>query len=190
MPRTFDEYKSQLLDARHKAFFSTMSIEHCLRDMWQAVLWENWEFVRDENDNRHHQPVDRQLATLWHVWSWRHEMILSQGTETRRVSGEKAAAKRPKSKPFCKPYRNWHWGQFARDEEVPTRRGIRPHPSAILASKRAVDFANSYLAPFLDAPLPAVSNALSCRDLQRIWCVVETALTSCRIAPSTDRFLS
>jgi hypothetical protein len=31
---------------------------------------------------------------------------------------------------------------------------------------------DSYLAPFLDAPLPGLSNTLTCRDLHKIWCVI------------------
>ncbi len=83
--------------------FRTMSIEHCLRDMWQAVLWENWELVRDENGNRHHQPVDRQLATLWHVWSWRHEMILSQGTNTDALVEKTQQLRGENADPFVSP---------------------------------------------------------------------------------------
>ena len=152
--------------------FSTMSIEHCLRDMWQAVLWENWEFVRDENDNRHHQPVDRQLATLWHVWSWRHEMILSQGTNTDALVEKRRQLRGQNPNPFVSPTAIGIGGNSPETRKFQlgevSGRTLR---QSWHRSEQSI-LQDSYLAPFLDAPLPAVSNALSCRDLQRIWCVV------------------
>ena len=84
------------------ALYAAMSIEHSLRDLWQRVLWEGWK-VQRENGTWHQLPVDRTLATLWEVWIWRHEMLLSQGANLDAM-GEKVARLYGKNiEPFVSP---------------------------------------------------------------------------------------
>jgi hypothetical protein len=157
--------------------FLSMSAEHSLRNLWQTVLWDDWELVRDNDGHRHHQPVNRRLATLWHAWIWRHEMVLSQGTNIDAVT-EKALALRGKDpSPFLSPTvtgiggksqnsRRFHIGQVSG-----RTLGQSWHRS------EAQILEDSYLAAFLDAPLPGLENKLTCRDLQMMWCVIRDCTT-------------
>jgi hypothetical protein len=151
--------------------FAVLSVEHSLRDLWQAVLWDGWALKRTE-DAFSLDPTDIELDTLWNVWNWRQEMIVGQSTMldsiNKRMIGEVGQPVAPFQDPtvvgiggHSKLERRLRFGSVSGRE----RRQIwHATEDAILAE--------SYLAPFIDAVLPSLDVELSCKDLQSAWCVL------------------
>lgn len=153
------------------SLFAVLSIEHGLRDLWQAVLWDGWALERTENALVLN-PTDIELDTLWNVWTWRQEMIIAQSSMldsiTKRMMGQENQPVPPFQDPtvvgiggHSKSDRRFRFGTVSGRQ-----RGQIWH-----ATEDGV-LAESYLAPFIDAPLPALDPELSCRDLQSAWCVL------------------
>jgi hypothetical protein len=151
--------------------FAVLSVEHSLRDLWQAVLWDGWALNRTK-DALFLDPTDVELDTLWNVWNWRQEMVIGQSTMldsiNERMKGEAGQLIAPAQDPtvvgiggHSKSERRFRFGSVSGRE----RRQIwHATENAILAE--------SYLAPFVDAALPNLDVELSCRDLQSVWCVL------------------
>jgi hypothetical protein len=151
--------------------YAIFSVEHSLRDLWQRVLWDGWKILGDGKTWRQ-SPGDRHLATLWEVWVWRHEMILSQGAHLDAMVDTMTSRDRGLVEPFVSPTvvgigghsrdtRSFRFGAVSGRE-----RGQAWH-----RSEQAI-LDDSYLAQFLDAPLPRLGNLITCRELQRAWCVI------------------
>jgi hypothetical protein len=135
------------------------------------VLWDAWALTRDEQEVLL-APTDIELATLWNVWLWRQEMLLMQNTLLDSLIERVAMKSGGLVAPFLNPAvvgiggrtktgRRFRFGSLSGRE-----RGQAWHltEDAILSE--------SYLAPFMDAPLPGLDNALSCKTLQVAWCVI------------------
>ena len=159
------------MSATGAKLFVTMSIEHSLRDLWQQILWDGWALRRGDGRLRH-DPADRELAVLWNAWLWRQEMLLSQGAgvdalfENTRVSANKNI------EPVISPTVIGIGGSSKADRRFRfgTVSGREPGQNWHRAEATIVN--DSYLEPFMDSPLPVFSYLLSCRDLQRAWCVL------------------
>jgi hypothetical protein len=153
-----------------KTIFSVLSIEHSLRDLWQQVLWEGW-VLREDGQNMRHDPGDRELATWWEVWSWRHEMILAQGTKLDSIF-EKIMSSDRAAEPYLKKTvvgiggKNKHTRRFRFGALSGRVRAQAWHKTEITILEE------SYLAQFLDSSLPTTSDSLTCRELFKAWCVI------------------
>jgi hypothetical protein len=151
--------------------FVAMSIEHSLRDLWQQILWDGWA-LRQAGGRLRHDPVDRELAVLWNAWLWRQEMLLNQGAgvdalfESTRVSANKHI------EPVVSPTVIGIGGSSKADRRFRFGTVSGREPGQNWHRTEATIVNDSYLEPFLDSPLPAFSYSLSCRDLQRAWCVL------------------
>lgn len=148
-----------------------MSIEHNLRNLWQSILWEGWVLTRKDGVLGIN-PAHKELATLWNIWQWRQEMIAIQGPLQRAIeerwAGESDVFRPPFQDPtvvgvggHSKETRRLRFGSRSGRES-----GQHWH-----ATEHEILEA-SYLASFIDAPLPGLNNEMSCRDLQRAWCVL------------------
>lgn len=148
-----------------------MSLEHALRDLWQQVLWDGWA-LGDTADGLRQGPVDRQLAVLWAVWYARHLKILGQGSSLDAIAQRAADLAGQLPEPFLKQTalgiggasretRRFRFGQVS---------GRQFGQSWHRTEYKVLE--DSYLAQFLDAPLPKLANNLTCRDLQVAWCVL------------------
>lgn len=175
LPVTAPENNIEFWD-RGSRMYAVMSIEHSLRNLWNRVLWDGWKLTRDGGLLRQ-GPVDRKLATLWEAWIWRHEMVLSQGAYLDALSEKMNRRDRLLMPAFVSPTvigirgktretRTFRFGDVSGFE-----RGQTWHRS------EAAILEDSYLAQFLDAPLPSLDNVFSCRTLQRIWCVLRDGAT-------------
>jgi hypothetical protein len=156
---------------RGSNLFAVLSIEHSLRDLWQAVLWDGWALRRSKNVLRL-DPTDIELDTLWNVWNWRQEMVIGQSTMLdsidKRMTGEASEPIAPFQDPtvvgiggHSKSDRRFRFGSVSG-----RGRGQMWH-----ATEDAI-LAESYLAPFVDATLPSLAMALSCTDIQSGWRVL------------------
>lgn len=154
---------------RGAGLFATFSIEHSLRDLWQRVLWEGWKIEPAEEGLRQ-GPVARDLAVLWEVWIWREESLLTQGSNLDAVS--RKLNKAGGTEPFVAPTAVGIGG---------ASRGTRSFRFGVVAGREFGQVWHRgendvleacYLSQFLDAPLPRIDSGLTCRDLQRAWCVL------------------
>lgn len=156
---------------RGSKLFAIMSAEHSLRSLWQRVLWDGWK-LEPEGKTFRQSPGDRQLATLWEVWLWRHEMVLSQGANLEAIAESISVHHGKPAEPFISPTVTGIGGSSRetrsfRFGDVSGREGGQTwHRS------ESVILEDSYLAQFLDAPLPKLANSLCCRDLQKAWCII------------------
>jgi hypothetical protein len=151
--------------------FAVLSIEHCLRDLWQAVLWDGWALKKNENALVL-DPTNIELDTLWNVWNWRQEMIVGQSTMLDSINTRMSEKGNRLVPPFQDPTvvgigghskleRRFRFGSVSGRE-----RGQVWH-----ATEDAI-LAESYLAPFIDAVLPSLDGEISCKDVQSAWCVL------------------
>lgn len=151
--------------------FAILSVEHNLRNLWQTVLWEGWA-LNQSNDVLGMSPTDSELATFWNAWHWRQEMIAMQGSLQEVIEERMTGRSYDPAAPFQDPTvigigghskegRRFRFGSLSGRE-----RGQSWHAAEHAALEA------SYLAPFIDTPLPHLDNELSCRDLQRAWCVL------------------
>jgi hypothetical protein len=156
--------------------FSILSVEHSLRDLWQSVLWDGWVLTRDKNGLRL-VPADIELATFWSVWNWRQEMIAIQDSMQSSIEERMTGRSNEPIPPYQDPTvvgigghskfeRRFRFGSISGRE-----RGQVWH-----ATENAI-LEGSYLAAFIDAPLPCLDVGLSCRDLQAAWCVLRDCAT-------------
>lgn len=150
--------------------FAILSLEHSLRDIWQSVLWDGWELAVDDGIPTV-RPTDIELATLWKVWIWRQEMVLTQSTTLDSLQ-QRMSDSGELVRPFhdlsvvgigggSKPERRFRFGSLSGRERGQIWHAVEDQ--ALTAS---------YLAPFIDTPLPNLKVDLSCRTLQRAWYVI------------------
>jgi hypothetical protein len=169
--------------------FAVLSIERCLRDLWQAVVWDGWALKRSD-ESLVLDPTDLELDTLWNVWNWRQEMIISQSTMLDSINMQMVGSEHQSVSPFQDPTvvgvgghskseRRFRFGSVSGRE-----RGQVWH-----ATEDAI-LAESYLAPFVDAALPALDVEVSCKDMQSAWCVLRDCASilssKCKVRELSD----
>lgn len=153
------------------SLFAILSVEHNLRDLWQTILWDGWALTH-RNDVLGMVPTDRELATFWNAWHWRQEMIAMQGSLQEVIEERMTGRLYDPAPPFQDPTvvgigghskegRRFRFGSLS---------GLESGQSWHAAEHAALEV--SYLAAFIDTPLPHLNSELSCRDLQRAWCVL------------------
>jgi hypothetical protein len=156
---------------RGARLFGVLSIERSLRDLWHSVLWEGWRVRRDEGALRV-EPTDSDLAMLWNVWLWRHEMIIGQGPTLDTINAQMHGRAGHHVKPFLPltvvgiggsspETRRFRFGSLSGLDQ---RQGWHATENTILEE--------SYLGQFIDSPLPAVPHNMTCRDLQKVWMIL------------------
>jgi hypothetical protein len=150
--------------------FASMSVEHSLRMLWQRVLWDGWKLDKKGAGLRH-GPSDRQLATYWEVWQWRHEMVLNQAANLDALLDKAVGSAGNDPDPFVSPTATGIGGSSreTRAFRFGVVSGRESGQSWHLAEITALE--QSYLAQFLDSALPQARN-LTCRNLQQAWCVI------------------
>lgn len=151
--------------------FAILSVEHSIRDFWQQVLWDGWA-LSHINDSFHLAPTDIDLATRWTAWIWRQESIFFQGAAMDHLNERVERRRGIYVAPFLattvvgvggksKETRKFRFGTLAGHE----------HGQAWHTTENTI-LEESYLGPFIDAPLPLIKPHITCRQLQKIWCVL------------------
>jgi hypothetical protein len=151
--------------------FAVLSIEHGLRDLWQAVLWDGWALKHTE-DAFVLDPTDLELDTLWNVWNWRQEMIIAQSSMLDSINKRMIGQEHQPVPPFQDPTVVGIGGHSKSERRFRFGSVSGRERGQVWHATEDVVLAESYLAPFIDAPLPSLDSELSCRDLQSAWCVL------------------
>lgn len=137
-------------------------------DLWQTALWEGWELVED--DQPLFMPASHELAALLDACVMRHQSDFLAGA--RKLGAQWAQMGPEERRDIMLPLT-----VTAIDEKPGRRRQFFvkrpppvPHAPAYVIEKSALE--ESYLAPLLDRPLPAMGE-VNCGLVLRAWHVIQ-----------------
>lgn len=149
-----------------------LSIEHSIRTLWQQALWEGWRLGR-KDDAIHFAPVNQNLEVMWNAWHWRHRAFMNSRAIMQLAGRQSDLQAGIKPQRFLQSTvvkierRPGQRRRFVIGPPLPTS----PNQSHYWTEHTILE--SSYVGMFLDAPLPKVGDgSLSCRILQRAWCVL------------------
>ncbi|QWW69851.1 hypothetical protein [Rhizobium sp. WYJ-E13] len=151
---------------------AAFSLERTLTKLWQQSLWLDWRFD-DSDDGLHFAPYDKAAEILRHAWLWRQQSLSSQNSFSNiaiEQIAKNAGHKSERSSSITITGQEDRPGQKRRFVTGRTSEKLASH---IQRHMWQGGVENSYVAMFLDTPLPKLG--FSCSDLQDVWCVIVDA---------------
>jgi hypothetical protein len=162
------------------------SRKHALFDFFQQSLWEGWA-IRGARDSRRPAvwtPDQQDFAKLTFAWNLRTRA--SPGSDPSRISKRWAGMTRAQRLGADLPATVVEVRRDA-DDSWKIEVGTPPATSAPLYFGWSCILADTYLAGFVDRPLPNRPD-LNCRQLLKAWSVLETLAEKASATMCVDTF--
>lgn len=147
--------------------FRRFSLQRSHYDLWQQALWEDWRVVKVD-EQLVFAPTDRDMAKLTDAWRFRQESIFTSSGWTEMAAWPHTPADERRTMQLPRTVIGVEYRPGRRRRFVVARPPIKRLSSYVFSR---IGLERSYLAPFLERPLPAYP-ALTSALLLRAWYVM------------------
>lgn len=151
-------------------------------DVWQQALWEGWRLISAE-DQLVFAPADRDVAKLADVWRLRQESVFISSVWKEMATWSNMSTEERRELLLPQTVIDVEQSPGRRRRFVVARPPIKRMPSYAFSR---IGLERSYLAPFLERPLPADPKLTSTLILRAWYVVLDLAkvLAATRPRPS------
>lgn len=151
-------------------------------DVWQQALWEDWRLISAE-EHLVFTPADRDMAKLADVWRLRQESIFTSSAWKEMAAWPHMSTEERRELLPPRTVIDVEQSPGRRRRFVVARPPIKRMPSYAFSR---IGLERSYLAPFLERPLPAHPELTSALILQAWYVALDLAkvLAAARPRPS------
>jgi hypothetical protein len=147
------------------------SLQRSHYDLWQQALWENWRMVKVD-EQLEFAPTDRDMAKLTDAWRLRQESIFTSSGWTEMAAWPHTPAEERRTMQLRQTVIGVEHRSGRRRRFLIARPPIKRPSSYVLSW---VGLERSYLAPFLERPLPAYPALTSALLLQGWYVILDLA---------------